>query len=43
MVVLQDKKRLKESAKIESHIDIQEQNAEESSFYTEIELKLMGF
>lgn len=26
------KKRLKESAKIESHIDIQKQNAEESIF-----------
>ncbi|WP_390607273.1 acyltransferase [Dorea longicatena] len=37
------KKRLKESAKIESHVDIQEQNAEGSSFYTETELKLMGF
>ena len=32
MAVLQDKKRLKESAKIESHIDIQKQNAEESIF-----------
>lgn len=37
------KKRLKEHTKIEAYIDIQEQNAEESSFYTETELKIMGF